>query len=166
MDIMILIPFIIQAIAIGIDEAYFHLKRGLPLWERIGHPIDTLTVLFCLGFVIFVPYSLPMLKLYIFLSILSCVTVTKDEWVHKHHCPGTENWLHALLFINHPVLLCFMGLIWMRIQGAGPSWIQSLINRPELLSQFLVVQFLAVLIFMLYQIIYWNFIWKEKKVSL
>ncbi|NGX46163.1 MAG: hypothetical protein K940chlam2_01348 [Chlamydiae bacterium] len=165
MDLIIMIPFIIQGIAIAVDEAYFHVKRGLPLWERIGHPIDTFTVVFCFGFVIFIPYSLTMLKVYILLSILSCLTVTKDEWVHKHHCPGTENWLHALLFINHPILLTFAGLIWARAASVGPLWLKGLIARPEPLIQFLMVQAALAALFMLYQIIYWNFIWKPSKAT-
>ena len=111
-------------------------------------------------------YNRMMLKVYIILSILSCITVTKDEWVHKHHCPGTENWLHALLFINHPILLTCAGLIWARYASAGPAWLKGMILRPEMLIQFLIVQAGLAGIFMLFQIIYWNFIWKERKVSL
>jgi len=165
MDLIVMIPFIIQGIAIAVDEAYFHVKRGLPLWERIGHPVDTFTVVLCFAFVIFVPYSVAMLKVYILMSILSCLTVTKDEWVHKHHCPGTENWLHALLFINHPILLTFAGLIWARGASVGPIWLKELISRPEPLIHFLMVQAALAAIFMLYQIIYWNFIWKPKKAT-
>ena len=144
---MICIPFILQALLIAVDEYYFHLKRGLPRWERIGHPIDTLSVLLCLFFVLFVPFSIFALKWYVGLSLFSCLMVTKDEFVHKHHCPAAENWLHALLFINHPVLLTCAGLIWC---------------FHESLRTFLWTQTLFAFLFFFYQIIYWNFLCKQK----
>jgi hypothetical protein len=141
-----LFPFILQSLVIGIDEYYFHLKRGLPRWERIGHPIDTLSVLICFGFVLLVPYSAAMLKVFIALAILSCLLVTKDEFVHKHHCPASEQWLHALLFLNHPIMLGCMGIIWARWNSLLPLlWVPSALT----------------LLFFLYQVVYWNFIWEE-----
>ena len=67
--LLILIPFLLQMVIIGVDEWYFHLKRGLPKWERIGHPIDTLSVLACFAFVLFVPFSTLTLKIYIGLAV-------------------------------------------------------------------------------------------------
>jgi hypothetical protein len=149
MKLWIVIPFIVQAIAIGVDEIYFHLKRGLPRWERIGHPLDTLSVLSCFLFALFVPYTETSLKGYIALAIFSCIMVTKDEFIHKHHCPAFEHWLHAFLFLNHPILLTFIGLIW---------------KTPTLASGFfLVMQTFLVALFFLYQAIFWNFLWKRKE---
>lgn len=150
---------------ISFDECYFHLKRGLPLWERIGHPVDTFTVILCLGFVIFVPFSAIAAKWYIALSIFSCLMVTKDEWVHKHHCPASENWLHALLFLNHPIVLTSIGMIWWASASSAPAWIKNWLNQPEELYVLLLMQTSAIILFFLYQIIYWNFIWKEKTES-
>lgn len=162
MYLLILIPFVVQALVIGFDEYYFHVKRGLPLWERIGHPIDTLSLLACLIFVLTVPFSPLALKWYIGLGVFSCLMVTKDEWVHKHHCPAAEHWLHALLFINHPIVLSSVGVIWWSITSASaPNWVQSWLNRPEQLHGMLAIQALFVTLFFLYQVIYWNFIWKE-----
>src|SRR5262245_66006812 len=39
--------FPLQMIFIAVDEIHFHRRRGLPRWERLGHPLDTLTVLAC-----------------------------------------------------------------------------------------------------------------------
>jgi hypothetical protein len=156
---LLFIPFILQMIVIGIDEVVFHLKRGLPKWERIGHPLDTLSVLACLLFVQWVPYTALTLKWYVGLALLSCLLVTKDEFVHKHHCPAAEQWLHALLFINHPITLAATALMWPSLHGAeSVSWISS----SSLFSPFLLVQSLSILAFFLYQAIYWNFIWREK----
>jgi len=85
MHLLILVPFVIQALAIGFDEYYFHIKRGLPLWERIGHPIDTLSVAFCLFFVLFIPYSDTTLKWYIGLCVFSCLMVTKSASLALSH---------------------------------------------------------------------------------
>lgn len=165
MAFLLLAPFIIQAIVIGFDEYYFHVKRGLPLWERIGHPIDTLTLLLCILFILFVPYSPLAMKWYIGLAIFSCLMVTKDEWIHKHHCPAAEQWLHALLFINHPIILAVLGLIWWSLEATQlPVWMSSFIYSPYLYSM-VVVQGAMVTLFLLYQIIYWNFLWKEKITS-
>ncbi len=138
------IPFVIQAIVIFIDEFYFHIKRGLPLWERIGHPIDTLSVSACLLFALYFPFSQGKLIIYIILATLSCILVTKDEFVHKEHCPAKEQWLHALLFINHPLVMISTAFLW-----AGGH------------TLFLTIQFCVSIFFALYQVIYWNFIWKK-----
>lgn len=163
---LVLLPFALQAVCILFDEYYFHIKRGLPLWERIGHPIDTLSVIACLVFVLTVPYSSYTLKWYIALCGFSCLMVTKDEWVHKHHCPATEQWLHALLFVNHPIVLSAVGLIWYAMSGiAHPAWIQQWLQHPEKLQTMLVGQCSFICLFFLYQVIYWNFIWKENKTA-
>lgn len=154
MHYLIMIPFIVQALAIGFDEYYFHIKRGLPLWERIGHPIDTFTVLSCFLFALLVPYSPVALKWYIGLAVFSCLMVTKDEWVHKHVCPASEQWLHACLFLNHPIILTAVGLIWA-------NWF----SQSESLHSFLVMQACFTALFFSYQVIYWNFIWKEKQIK-
>lgn len=164
MEFLVLAPFILQGLAIAFDEYYFHIKRGLPLWERIGHPIDTLSVMICLFFVLLVPYSPIALKWFIGLSIFSCLMVTKDEWVHKHHCPASEQWLHAMLFLNHPVMLTCTGLIWAAGVGkASPNWVQAWLSHPEALHTMLRMQAAFSVVFFFYQVIYWNFIWKEKK---
>ncbi len=164
MYLLVLVPFIVQALCIGFDEYYFHIKRGLPLWERIGHPIDTLTVLACIIFVLTVPYSPFAMKWYIGLSIFSCLMITKDEWVHKHHCPATEQWLHALLFVNHPVVLTATGLIWWVLTGnTAPTWMQAWLSHPGALHRMLMMQAVFITVFFLYQVIYWNFLWKEQK---
>jgi len=158
-------PFFLQAVFIAIDEAYFHVKRGLPLWERIGHPIDTLSFLICLLFILWMPFTDYNLYLYIALAIGSCIMVTKDEFVHKEHCPAAENWLHALLFILHPVTLITAGCMWPVIQGVEvPSWMSSYFYDPFQLYWILVAQTGFITLFFFYQIIFWNFIWRNHPV--
>jgi len=158
-----LLPFVLQAIVILFDEFYFHVRRGLPTWEKIGHPVDTLSVIACFAFVVFAPFNPENLKIYCLLSIFSCLMVTKDEFVHKHFCPASENWLHALLFILHPICLASAGLIWPIIQSApSPKWLVLVLDKPEFLSQFLMAQTVVMSLFCLYQIVYWNFLCKKQ----
>ncbi len=154
-----LIPFCLQAVVIGIDELYFHHRRGLPKWEKIGHPLDTLSLLLCLLMTLWAPFDADNLKIYIGLCIVSCLMVTKDEFIHKEHCPGAENWLHALLFLLHPVTLTIAGLIWPVTQGVSmPSWLTYWLDNSDALFLFLELQTIAIALFFCYQVIFWNFI--------
>ncbi len=156
MRALIFVPFILQAIVIALDEYVFHIKRGLPKWERVGHPLDTLSVIACFAFVLFVPYEAGNIKYYVMAAIFSCLLVTKDEFVHKHHCPAAEQWLHSILFVNHSVLLTAMGLMWPKIQGQEMfGWLPP----ATLLIPFLWMQTISAGLFFLYQVIYWNFIY-------
>jgi hypothetical protein len=150
MKYLIFLPFIVQAIVIFLDEYIFHLKRGLPKWERIGHPLDTLSFIACLMFALFVPYEASLIKYFVGLGIFSCLLVTKDEFVHKHHCPASEQWLHAILFINHSILIAALGLLWAQFFPAE-------IARP-----FMLVQTIFATLFFLYQVIYWNFVYEHQ----
>ena len=131
---------VIQGAGILFDEFYFHRKRGLPKWERIGHPIDTLSVVACLLFLAFVEKNSVTVWIFAALATASCILVTKDEWVHKNLCPPEEMWLHAVCFMVHPLLL-FTGYI---------EWEDS---RPMILA---VAG--GVSVFFFYQIVYWNIV--------
>jgi len=163
MLILMLLPFAVQMLVVNFDEFYFHVRRGLPKWERLGHPLDTLTVLACFVFVLWVPYSLLSLKVYIALALFSCIFVTKDEFVHKDCCPASEQWLHALLFLNHPIVLASAGLLWPIIQGVeAPAWLAELVPHADNIKLVLSGQALCITLFFCYQTIYWNFLWKDK----
>lgn len=163
MLLLLLLPFAVQMLVVNFDEFYFHVRRGLPKWERLGHPLDTLTVLACFAFVLWVPYSSLSLKAYIGLAIFSCIFVTKDEFVHKDCCPASEQWLHALLFLNHPIVLAAAGILWPVIQGAEtPAWLRELVPHAANLKLALIGQTVCIALFFLYQTIYWNFLWKDK----
>jgi hypothetical protein len=41
MKYLLLLPPIVQAITMFVDEFYFHFALGQPRWERMGHPLDT-----------------------------------------------------------------------------------------------------------------------------
>jgi hypothetical protein len=160
---LIFIPFIFQALVIAIDEGYFHIRRGLPRWERIGHPLDTLSVFICLLYVLIVHFSPTALLFYLILAIFSCIFVTKDEFIHKQLSPAAEQWLHALLFINHPIVFASTGLIWFAADHPqDASWVTAWLDHPEQIHTFLAVQTAMIGAFFAYQVIYWNVLWKEK----
>lgn len=91
---------ILQGLLIMIDEFFFHHRRHLPTWELWGHPLDTVFTLVPLLSLLFSP----PFWLYSGLAAFSCVFITKDEWVHRELCSAVEMWLHALLFVVHPIV--------------------------------------------------------------
>lgn len=133
--------FLLQGSLMAVDEFYFHHKRGLEKWERVGHPLDTLTVLACYLFALLVPFSETALYTYVALAIFSCIFITKDEFVHAKHCPAGEHWLHAVLFVLHPILLGIVGWLWMQGTQRELLWIQLAVTGA----------------FLLYQIVFWGF---------
>lgn len=140
-----IIPFVLQGLILVIDEFWCHHQRDLGRWERLGHPVDTLTFVAALFYLLISAPS--TLNLYVFAAIglASCLTVTKDEWEHSRACDGFENWLHSCLFMLHPTLLIWAGHLWwtndprfdLAVGGATAS----------------------ALMFAVYQIIYWN-VWR------
>jgi hypothetical protein len=136
MNSMWVLPFMLQGIFMAIDEFYFHRRRWLPRWERIGHPFDSFSVVLCYGYMIFVPTAQIRGEIYLCLAILSCILVTKDEFVHWQNCSAKELWLHAMLFILHPVTL----------------YLAFQMQPSQLLPWFFIVG-----MFCIYQVFYWNF---------
>jgi putative flippase GtrA len=140
----------------SVDELYFHWQRELPRWERIGHPLDTLTVLLCLGWVWFVPPSSTAVSIYLGLAFFSCVFVTKDEWVHHKYCSAGEHWIHALQFVFHTLVLLSVGLLWPALHQQTIAWLHYEGFERALFLSNLGLTFG----FGLYQLIYWNFVWR------
>jgi 2-polyprenyl-6-hydroxyphenyl methylase/3-demethylubiquinone-9 3-methyltransferase len=138
------LPIALQGIAMIVDEGWFHRARGLPRWERIGHPLDTATIALCLGWLVATsPGSPTALPVYVGLCVVSTLFVTKDEGVHARLCGAGEHWLHAMLFVLHPIVLAASGYLWWT--GARG----------------LVAGQLGVAIaFLSYQVIYWN-VWRS-----
>jgi hypothetical protein len=138
---VLLLPVALQGLAMAVDELIFHRKRGLPRWERLGHPLDTLTTALCYCWLVFVPASSPhALGIYVALCAFSCLFITKDELVHARLCEPLEVWLHALLFVLHPVVFLAFGLLWY---SGGNAWLLKGVLGSTL-------GLLA------YQVVYWN----------
>lgn len=143
------IAFALQGALLLIDEFYFHRQRGLGLWERIGHPVD--------NFLLFLPLVLAFFRspgsssaqwIYFGFSALSCLLITKDEWVHSRECRASENWLHALLFVLHPVALGAAAWAWNQ---TGTSF-QEALSGGSLSGWILAGQLVLMVLFFGYQI--------------
>ncbi len=140
MTAAILTPLVLQGAAMAVDELVFHRRRGLPRWERIGHPLDTLTLIACIAWLL----AFDSLPGFVVLAVFSTLFITKDEWIHAEHCRGGEQWLHAVLFVLHPIALGALGLAW---------WYG--------LTSILVVQLVLAVGLLGYQIVYWNVVRAE-----
>jgi 2-polyprenyl-6-hydroxyphenyl methylase/3-demethylubiquinone-9 3-methyltransferase len=135
-----MIPIVLQGVVMVVDEGWFHRARGLPRWERIGHPLDTLTIVICLAWLLATRPDAPSaLPVYIGLAVVSSLFVTKDEPVHARLCSPGEHWLHAILFVLHPIVLAAFGYLW---------WTGAV--------GVLVAQLGITVAFLAYQVIYWN----------
>lgn len=137
MQNLILAIWIFQGMLMFFDEFYFHHKRGLGKWERIGHPIDS--------FFFLVPFLYSQYftntSIFVALCLFSSLLVTKDEFIHKQECLASEQWLHALLFLIHPVALFALWTAWR-----------------EGLDEIIKIQAIIILVFMIYQIVTWNYL--------
>ena len=129
-----------------IDEVVFHEQRGLGKWERWGHPLDTLTVLIPFVYIYGQEVTPQTIPVAIILAAFSCLFICKDEWVHRQESSGTENWLHAMLFIIHPIMFLGAYFLWIGQDQQTLSW-----------------QIVIIACFLLYQILRWNIPWKKIK---
>jgi hypothetical protein len=143
---LLLVPAGLQVAAMLADEVWFHRRRGLPRWERVGHPLDTLTAVACYAWLVGSDPGRPhALAIYIGLAAFSCLFITKDEFVHARLCSGGESWLHSVLFVLHPIVFFASGVVWRSVYG---PWI-------------LVTQLGLSLAFAIYQVAYWSFSWNR-----
>lgn len=142
---MLYLPFVLQGLVMVVDEFILHEKRRLQTWERYGHPLDSLSVLLAFLFLMNFPWSPVNQNIYVGICVVSCLFITKDEFVHYEQSSAFEHWLHALLFLLHPVTFWCAGLIWKE----NPS------------DNFLRLQTFVIFFFMVYQIIRWSSVWQK-----
>ncbi|HEY5961701.1 MAG TPA: hypothetical protein VIV60_34315 [Polyangiaceae bacterium] len=107
------IPLAAQASLMFVDELVFHRRRGLPRWERIGHPMDTLSVLMCYAIAVLFEPTGRALTWYVVVACISCLLITKDEFLHASLCTACEHWIHAMLFVLHPIVLASVAALWI-----------------------------------------------------
>lgn len=157
----VVIPFVLQVICMAVDELYYHRKRSLPRWERLGHPLDTLTVLLCMLWVLLMAPAPPSILIYVLLSIFSCFFITKDERVHYRLCLAGEHWLHAVLFILHPLIFIGAGLLWPAVHQQAFAAMHYTGFEKAFLQGSTILIFLC----SLYQFVYWNLLWKPRSAN-
>jgi hypothetical protein len=137
-----ILPWFAQGAAMAVDEFYFHRRRGLGRWERIGHPIDTAATLVPYLIAWSVPVGETASTAFVVTAAASCLLITKDEWVHQRECGASEHWLHSVLFVLHPLGMIAAWVAWT----GGPPFRAAL-----------GVQIMLMFGFMAYQALYWGF---------
>jgi hypothetical protein len=157
---LLLLPFILQAIVILVDEFYFHWKRSLPLWEKVSHPLDVCTLLGCFLWLANTSYSEQNLLIFTGLATFSCIFVTKEEWIHARLCDAGEQWIHSLLFLLQPAALISAGVI-LAHQSPTAATPTSLEAAASWLYPIIPLQIGFQLAFLVYQIVFWGFIRKS-----
>jgi hypothetical protein len=149
--LVLLAPAGLQALAMVLDEGICHKGRGLGRWERLGHPLDTLSVAACYAWLVaHAPGTPNALGVYVVLAAVSCLLITKDEFVHVKVCDARESWLHAVLFVLHPIVFLAFGMLWLSGQHAG----------------FIRIQLAVTLAFAFYQFAYWSIWWSPRQNTL
>lgn len=157
--IILFLPFALQAICMFVDEFYYHLKRDLPTWERWGHPLDTLSVLICFLIPAFYDFDAAHFLIFIFMGLLSCFLITKDEFIHNQTCDASEQWLHSVLFVLHPLVFVSTCFLWTLKSHTNFIEVQRVLNiNSSFANSFLNGQIYILLSVIFYQIVYWNFI--------
>lgn len=146
---LLFIPLMAQAVLMIVDEFYYHHKRGLPLWEIIGHPLDTLTVIAPLFYAYVNDYQEKTAFIYILLALFSCIFVVKDELIHKDICSKGEMLLHGLLFICHPLVFLSIFLFWRNDNIIVVSFVIPF-------KTIILGQLGFAIVFLIYQISYWG----------
>jgi 2-polyprenyl-6-hydroxyphenyl methylase/3-demethylubiquinone-9 3-methyltransferase len=84
----------------------------------------------------------------------SCLLITKDEFIHQRLCSGGEHWLHAVLFILHPIVLFGTAFLWIGIGTAAMARIPS--PFLPVAAWMLMLQVVLVSGFLVFQIAYWS----------
>jgi len=165
MKYLLLLPLLVQGLAILVDEFWFHLRRGLPRWERLGHPLDTLTVLAPICWMVFTLSTTRNVTIYIVLCMFSCIFITKDEFVHAGLCDPAEHLNHAVLFLAHPLVFATLGLLWPLFHSPGGALDPQLawLEMFRGLELALPVQAGALVCYMMYQTVYWNLIYRPRE---
>jgi hypothetical protein len=141
---LLLLPAALQMLVMFFDEFVFHRARGLPRWERVGHPLDTLTAVACYGWLVRTPPDSPhALPVYVALCAFSCLFITKDEFIHARLCTPMETWLHGVLFVLHPIVFLSFGVIWQRRLAPRLIAIELALTLALLLQQALYWRYFA-----------------------
>lgn len=154
MTVFLSVITILHGILFRIDEFKFHRKRGVQKVELINALFDGFLFLSSLAIALFADFSYWWEKLYIALSIVSCLSIAKNEFFYKGLEFG-ERFTHSLLYVLHPVILFAYYDGW-KVNYFNKHYYVWLV---QLLYVFLGFQAIA------YQIIYWNYIHDPKSLG-
>lgn len=151
MTVFLSVITVLHGILFRIDEFKFHRKRGVQKVELINALFDGFLFLSALAIPLFADFSYWAEKIYIALAIVSCLSISKNEFFYKGLEFG-ERVTHSLLYVLHPVILFAYYDGW-KVNYFDKHYYVWLV---QLLYVFLGFQAVA------YQIIYWNYIYDPK----
>ena len=138
---------VFHGILYRIDEFKFHRQRGIGKTELTNSLIDGLIFLITLSIAMFSSFNYWSEKIYIALSILSCLSIAKNEFFYGQLCKG-ERFTHSLLYVLHTIILYAYYLSWK----TNYFDLHYYIWLTQLLYMILGFQALT------YSLIYWNYI--------
>lgn len=99
-----------------VDELLFHKKRLISKTERLN---QILNMVF-LGILVFIPfgirYSDHLHSYFGLMALSSMVLIARQEWVPNAFSPK-ERGLHSLIYMLHPIVIAFLGMLWMLLSG-------------------------------------------------
>jgi hypothetical protein len=83
--------------------------------------------------------------------------VIKDEFVHADVCAPAQH-VHAVLFVVHPLLFAVLALLrsLYHAPAGAIAWLEQVRGRASALP----IQAAFLTLYMIYQAVYWNLIWK------
>ncbi|MCB0357568.1 MAG: hypothetical protein KDD40_11200 [Bdellovibrionales bacterium] len=138
----------LQVVLFHIDEYYFHRKRTLCRKEVVSMFIDGALYLPPLVIACFAPFNDFWSWVFIVFSVLSCLSITKNEWFYNYDLNRPERIVHSFLYILHPILL----------YGFYYSWQQNYFAHN---LNFWIIQIVYVgfgVRTLAHQLIYWNYL--------
>lgn len=130
-----------------IDEHFFHKKRGLVKGELLSSIIDGILFLTPITLTVFTRHSFELEKIYIVLSVLSCISISKNEFFYRG-IEQKERLIHSALYVLHPILLYTFYMAWISNFFA----IHLNFWTIQLVYLAMCVQTMA------YKTVYWNYI--------
>ncbi|MBT4791664.1 MAG: hypothetical protein HON90_08850, partial [Halobacteriovoraceae bacterium] len=95
---------IIHATLFAFDDYILNKRRDLSRREINGALIDGLLFLSIVALTLFTTFSSLMGNVYIALSVLSCLSIIKNELFYEN-IPRDERLVHAGLYVVHPLIL-------------------------------------------------------------
>ncbi|MGZ3697942.1 MAG: hypothetical protein ACXWPM_10810 [Bdellovibrionota bacterium] len=146
------ILFGLQLLLFLVDEFAFHRKRGLSGAERWGYPLDLLSIIMGLSFPLFIPYTNSTKLAFGIVFLLSLFIVTKDT-IRNRSCTGGEHWVHAWLFMLHPLVLILAGASWVLLRGSIGALVPVDTRHLRLVVG---IQAGALALLAVFQILRWN----------
>ncbi|MEZ4872051.1 MAG: hypothetical protein R2827_07370 [Bdellovibrionales bacterium] len=151
MLVVLVILMITQLTLFHLDEYYFHRRRRVTRPEIVSALIDGLIYVLPLTMAIFLDLT-PLTKgLYIALSVVSCISIAKNEFYYPK-LERQERLVHSFLYVLHPVMLYTFYLSWEGnyFTNFPNFWIVQIIYLG------LGVRTLA------HQLIYWNYVYTDE----